>query len=91
MVNPRVVSVMVYVSVTAFDDVTEIVALPFCAVTVTGGGLPLIFVPESTLDVVMLSVSLTGAKLLLQSNSCISMVAVWFTSDVDAETIASEL
>lgn len=62
-VKPRVVSVITYVSVTVFDDVTEMVAFPFCAVTVTGGELPLIFVPESTLDVVIVSVSLTGAKL----------------------------
>ena len=52
---------MTYVSVTVFEEVTEIVAFPFCAVTVTGGEFPLIFVPESVLDVVIESVSLTEA------------------------------
>ena len=80
------VSVMVNVAVVAFCELTENVALPFWVWMVTGEEEPLILVPESPLERVMMRESLTGATLLLQSRRSTVIVAEDPTDVVLGET-----
>ena len=80
------VSVTRKVAVVALGEVTENDTFPFCVSMVTGADEPFIFVPESPLTSATVRVSVTGAIVLLQSDSSTEMVDVLLTCVVFGET-----
>jgi hypothetical protein len=81
-----VVSVIRKVAVVALGDVTENDTFPFFVSIVTGAADPFILVAESPLTRATVRVSLTGAMVLLQSDSSTEMVVLLFTCVVLGET-----